>query len=297
MDKTEEEYEEDMCDLLEKAAKEQPINQQMGGKPKVKHLYYKPHNLRLYFDFDRKTLTLSSKKSSYIKPIAKFKNHSQGGMVEHRIINSTEIIIDNFFGFSLRVKKTQIEMILKSKKVYRQPITTKTSATMEKLRQDVIMDAQSVLRTFMRKYGGNSELTLLKQHSEEKFWDEEAINKIPKRYKWHTPNTKKVYNQKNVEFKGIAAAANYMENRAIESIAPDIKSEFDEMKQMQLSTASMVHDLAKLQTNQAQTTLPILKDLTLNIKIHNRALKGLDKGVAKLNKLLESKQKKLGDYV
>lgn len=175
-----------------------------GNLPKV---FYKPHNYRLYFDFNSKKLT---------NP----KTHPKG-WVYKGIVNSKEHLY-TYRLFNLRVKKNTIEVQNKDNRWFPVELSTKSDKQIKDIIEKKDEQCIRVLKAFIHHYGGSSNYIIKNRHSEDKVTAEDKIDLIPIKQKWHSKEVKKVYNEPNVEFSSPAFAANYIRNRAIENIAPEI---------------------------------------------------------------------------
>ncbi len=206
--------------IFDKSLSEIKKNHMMVGKVGSKKefiSYYNPHNYRLYIDF---SLSLDAKLIIY-------KDHSQ--KYGFKFKNSTELLIDNFHGCQIRIKKNQAEILNKKIRehiIYWENPENQIRAIVDQKDQECIR----ALQEFIKSFGGKSNFKILNKHSENKISNELMINRIKKNLTWHNPITKKVYKEHNVEFSNPILASNYLENRAIEIIAPQIAQSMDSMR-------------------------------------------------------------------
>ena len=183
---------------------------------------YQPHNYRLYFDYSRVNFIPPNKYQTDVK---------RSVVVTYKLKNSSEHFFEGFLGCNICVKKNQIEIInkLDHKKWYRV-----NSANSEKEIKDIIIrkdvECLTALKRFCRVFGGKSKLHILNCHSEDKIMLEDSIDKLPIKMEFHSDIVKKVYKEANVEFKDPAFAVNYLHNRSLEKVSPEIAERLDFIK-------------------------------------------------------------------
>lgn len=218
------------ADLLPQEAEQNHMLVGRFYKGATKKVFYKPHNYRLYFDFNPASLTNP-------KPTPK-------GWIYKGIVNGTERLY-TYRLFNIRVKKTQVEVQNKDNRWF--PVELSTDS--KKQIQDIInkKDEQCIriLKSFIYHFKGFSEFKILNRHSEDKITSEDSIDLIPIKQKWHTDTAKKVYNEPNVEFSSPAFASNYISSRAVEDIAPEIAEAIREVNPLQAlkSKVSKIDDI------------------------------------------------------
>ena len=189
-------------------------NHMMGGKGGFlvpNHCFYNPHNYRLYLDFNKATF---DPLKPWSDPWFKLKQ-----------INSTEYIL-KLEDFNIRVKKYQIEIQNKVNDWHRVPIGVKSKDKIIEILHKKDVECLIILNQFINAYGGRTSWNILRRKSEDKIEGEEKINLIAKEIRFHNEVVKKVYNEKtenpNVEFKNPVYASNYLYNRGVEAIAPEL---------------------------------------------------------------------------
>ena len=133
---------------------------------------------------------------------------------------------------------------------------------------------------------------------------EDYIDKIPREVIIHDTYFKKVYGE-GIEFKNsgnnedpTVFMKNYIKNRAIEDISPQIAEEL-------MATRETVKGVLKINESSSKVMNQFIRgyteqsiifdDLAKNIKTHNKVIKEMAKAVKEFNKKLT--QKKLGDYL
>lgn len=176
---------------------------------------YNPHNYRVYFDFDKATFQEG-------RPI---REHIPGQLEEAqrvKVINSREF----FFlwdKFSARVKKHTIEIQNRLNiGWHRIDLGTMAKDKIMEITTKKDQESRDFLEQFIKLYGGASKFQIVNRHSDNKVTQEKFINTIPIKQKWYSKTNKKVYNESNIEFPDASLASNYISNRAIEEIAPQI---------------------------------------------------------------------------
>jgi len=127
---------------------------------------------------------------------------------------------------------------------------------------------------------------------------EDYIDKLPKDLIVHDTYFKKVYGEgiefMNKEAEPTVHLKHYIKNRAIEDIAPEIAQELATIKEIVKGVLEVNADTSRTFNSFSKGVTPILSDFAINIKTHNKVLKGIDKSFRKFNSLLS--QKKIGDY-
>ena len=138
---------------------------------------------------------------------------------------------------------------------------------------------------FAAQYGGRLELDGRKWvRHEDEVHGEDYIDSLPPELVIHDTYFKKVY-RAGVEFKSPAHVKNYISNRAVEELAPDI--------------AEAINSLGSVFEKFSNTALPPIQDLALNMGTHVKVMKNINAGIGKLNKAVDrlaERQAKLREY-
>ena len=143
---------------------------------------------------------------------------------------------------------------------------------------------------------------------------EDFIDNLPREVIIHDTFFKKVYGQ-GIEFKStgkeneepVVHMKNYIKNRAIEEIAPQVALELETMNskvnaaidvsmtivEANASTSKLINNYIQHDLKQSVSLLEFHKD----VKIHNKEIKDLSLAVIKLKNGLTERQKRLGDYL
>lgn len=170
--------------------------------------------------------------------------------------------------------------------------------------EEIQAKIDSALNSFIEQFN-------LKLPFEKPSWDryedwikgDDFIDKIPREVIIHDTYFKKVYGE-GIEFKQTenkekpsVHLKNYIKNRAIEDIAPEVCQELSANRDLLSGIIEANASTSKLLNQYIRSSIPILQDFSINIKTHNKVLKGIDKSFKKFNKLLsKSNQTKLGDF-
>jgi len=219
--------------VFERVLQETPKNQMLVGEPGFspdfppERCHYQPHNYRLFFDYCKDNFD-PSKPTNFL------------GCLNYKIINSSEHFF-NFNNFSVRVKKTQIQITNKSdhKRCYPIDMSLNSEEQFIKIINHKDNECVEFFKKFINFYGGSSQFKILKRESENKIMQEDIIDLIPIKMKFDNKVCKKVYNEHNVEFKDPAFASNYILNRSLESVAPHLVERLDIMNAFKILKAKV----------------------------------------------------------
>jgi len=208
--------------IFNKVPQEISKNHMMVGKHgfvKPEICFYQPHNMRVYIDFQRNHPTIFNPKL-YIKTKGK-----SLGDVTYKLINSTEHNIKGYKGCNFRVKKHQVEIYnnINHKKWFPIEMNNKVKKSIQTIISEKVIECITILKDLILNCGGSSKFKILRIVNEDKIQSEKAIDLISKKLVFHNEVCKKVYpNQKNVEFNNSVYTSNYLINRSVENITPEI---------------------------------------------------------------------------
>jgi hypothetical protein len=214
-----------------KTAKETNFNHTMVGKAQksaekiVTYSLYNPHNYRLYFKFT---------KNGY-KPM--------GGMVgvwfgKFKNYNSEFSVLGD--GVRIIIKKNQAEVINKLTEEQWYSINkSKAKEEISAILNNIDEKCKNSLKNFITTFGGETDYIILKTEnrpklnmfikSDNKVMQETYIDSLPLDMQFETDIVKKVYKQKNIEFKEPIYAARYLENAALQDFSPQITDALKEV--------------------------------------------------------------------
>lgn len=260
--------------IFEKALKEKLPDRMSVGRGRLddeKVVFYQPHNLRLYFDwepvdFDR---------------VARVETDLLGSVVTTEKNYGSEISFKNFLGCEITVKRKTVEV--RDYRAHKRWYAVHCASAEDEIvtiLADKTSDVINILKEFIRCFGGKSGFNLLNIYSEDKVAGEDAIDLIPLKQKFQTKIVKKVYNERNVEFKSPAFSSHYLEERAKEDFVANkleiIRGEFQEALDSFRSEA-----LVPL-TEQIKLHLKVQEESLLTQRATQEALRSLSGGVSEL---------------
>lgn len=206
--------------IFDKVLQETPKNRLSVGRGRFEEkkelgiCFYNPHNYRLYFDFS---------KVGFTPKIENITDLSRSVYLHRDLNHGKEHFYDGFMGCKITVKKNTILLMPKDKREYiidlNKPINPQiVEAVKEK--DSLLVTA---LKGFIEVHGGSSKFNIVKRWvGENKIIGEDSIQKIDPNILFRNPVVKKVYHESNVEFSDPVYVVNYLQNRALENVAPDI---------------------------------------------------------------------------
>lgn len=205
--------------IFDRVAKETKITHVSGGGVGSQVSFYNPHNSRYYFNFDRSNLSLRGLGGLVLKPV----NHGR------------ELVIDDFFGCRVVVKKRMVEV---TNKVDKERVF-KVHGSLE-MRRELVVDACVVLereavfalRKFVELFGGVSDFVPVKVWiADNKILHDGLVDAIPHEVTFRNEVAKKVYKSepKNVEFSSPVFASNFFRNSGLHDFAPLIAEGLDRL--------------------------------------------------------------------
>ena len=195
-----------------------------------KFCMFQPHNYRLWFKYDKVSIrNLGGRVLFSCGHDQKSSIRNLGGrvLVSCGTINYGKEILFIFKDFDLRIKKKTIEVTYKNDKWYRVPIIIDCKSYFIDIIYNLEKKIIDFLDYFVCLWGGFTDFKIINRHSEDKIKSEDFINTIPERSRWDSELTKKVYYDKNVEFKGTVFASNYIHNQ---SLKENDSKHFDNLK-------------------------------------------------------------------
>ena len=284
--------------IFDKVLNETPSNSMTIAPVSLKFLW-RPNNYRRKINVKTKDNSTIKKIQSAIESTYKLQYY------EHNKL----LFVYNFNGITLMYGKNTLTGIWSQDK----PKTTYLVESdcfegleelIDKRREKIRERIDSALEEFSKQFN-------IKLMFEKPMWDryedwikgDEFIDSIPEETIVHDTVFKKVY-PKGIEFKQSSDKEdptiflkNYIKNRAIEKISPEIANELAITREMVKGTLEINQSTANLLNKYIQTTVPIMQDFSTNIKIHNKVLKDINKSFEKFNRLLSEKQKRLGEWI
>lgn len=178
-----------------------------------------PHNYRLYFVFNRKTLTPTEEGFD-------LKNHDSEYHTKE-LINGCHIVLSK--ETATVINKNHIGNFWKLYGRNSKDIDVRIG----ELRDLFDFECIEALRELIRRYGGYSDYEILKRNQPDiKIRDDSYLDSIPKHLIIDDyPYFKKYYKkQGDVEFYGFETTRNYLISRTIDNVAPEIAEEMALMR-------------------------------------------------------------------
>ena len=223
------------------------------NKKNITYLW-QPHNHRLYFDFDKSNFNPIKPSYHTLKKYESMVAVFNTAYTYTPLNHNSEHKYENFMGCQIRVKKDQVEVINKwHNKQWRKLTAENLNQINEMIDKEMeILTEQSIeaLKSFIDLHKGKSRFEILKLKCEQGLHGDEYLDKIPRDMIIHDTYFKKEY-AKKVEMFKVAEVKNYISNRCIENIAPEIANEINN-----------IHNTIQTDLN------PILVELTHQIKTH-----------------------------
>ena len=256
---------------------------------------WQPHNYRLYFDFDKTKFNPPKPDNPTLKKLevglVGFKYETKNYNSEHHF--------NNFYGCRIIIKKNMAEVINKwYEKQWKLIVADNVKDVDKRIEKNIKeMDEQCVdaLSKIIRLFGGDSRFKILKRRGEHGIHGDDYLDKIPEDMIIHDTVFKKVY-PKKVEFFDPASIKNYVSNRAIENIAPEIAQELTLNRELIKGVVEINASTSKLFNKFSNTFLPTFTEFSKDVKVHNKVLKGIDKSFNKFNRRLSLRQTQIYDF-
>lgn len=191
----------------------------VGSEKDYSYSFYNPHNARYYFNFDKWNFN---------------KKGSVG--VGFEIINSKELLLKNYYGCRIVIKKSQIEITNKidTKRLFKiegnadnkRLLVAEANAVLER---EVI----KVLRCFVNEFGGTTDFVVKKVWiADNKIFHDRVIDSLPSKLSFRNDVVKKVYLEEpsNVEYSESVHASNYFRNMGLFDYGEEILKELKNVK-------------------------------------------------------------------
>jgi hypothetical protein len=248
--------------IFNKVLQEKEPNRMMVGTGNQKEykFLWQPHNYRLYFLFD---------KTNFIPPTSKtiYKTRS------FKLINyGKDYQFDNWENCKITIRKNQVEVINKShNKQWRLISANSIPQIKEKIDQVVSnlnQQAKSALNSLIKRFGGCSDLKIIKIRGEHGIHGIDYLDKIPEDMIIHDTIFKKVYKGK-VEFYDPVNIKNTISNLALKDMSPEIAGAINDLGSRFDILGNKIMDMMEMR-------LKVDKELAINIKTHNKVFKKLD---------------------
>lgn len=237
--------------VFEKALKETKNNRMSGGSGPselVGIVYYQPHNYKLWFDYSKVSANLPPDEKT-IKSLYT-RGRVPSGRVFKLINYGKEISFPDFMGCRIVVHKKTIEIVNKINHKMWHPIRITDPDLIEARIEEIVVmkdrECREVLKEFIAAFGGSSNFEVVNTHGEHKVAGEDKINLISSKLRFHGDVAKKVYGEKNVEFKTAAYASNYLTNRSLENLSPVLAEEMRLIREQLASSKEFVSTIESI---------------------------------------------------
>lgn len=195
-------------------------------------IYWQPHNIRLYFDFERVGFTPEKPAEPTPKNLGGVGSYFKRTYLFTSKNHGSEFFYDKFCGCSITVKKTTVlvryHLHAKQWRHLRGVSPEEIDSKIDGVIQSIVDHCRDALGVFIQLHGGRSSLSLVREfQAEHKIRGDEFIDSIPAEMIIHDPDFKKVYKERNVEFYGVGSVRNFIHNRVVDLVAPSIAKELN----------------------------------------------------------------------
>lgn len=250
-------------------------------KPKI--YLWQPHNLRLYFDFNKENFNPKKPSNHTLRKYQSMVAIFNTAYTYTPLNYDKEHKYSNFLFCQIRVKKNQVEVINQSHnkqwrkmEVYSEKESDdKIDNVMDELKEEAI----HALKCFIDLHGGKSDFRLLNSRCEHGIHKDDYLDKIPAELIIHDTYFKKPYKRK-VEFLKTTAVKNYIANRSIERISPEITNELRQISHSLMPMLNKLNNSIKLEIKNKKLHQKVLEDMRKTMKdirntLHQSPLKWL----------------------
>jgi hypothetical protein len=279
--------------IFSKVLQEHQLNHTMVGfspsNPSITFLW-QPHNHRLYFDFLKENF--NPKKPSnhtfqkYKSMVGTLSSVFNQAYTYTSLNYGSEHKYEKFMFCTIRVKKNQVEVInhyhtrqwrrITAESV--EEVDQRIDAVMESLKEHSI----KALKYFIQLHGGKSNFNILNQRCEHGIHGDDYLDKIPSEMVINDTYIKKLYKEK-VEFKATAAIKNYVSNRAVEKIYPEIALEINRLNQKQ----EIFEKSIDLHNKSTETYNTSINALTEQMQLHLNVMRNINKTMSAIRNELK----------
>lgn len=289
--------------IIIKVLQENNLNPTREGREFIKgkiQWLWQPHNVRLYFDFDKKTFippttdnpTLKKLKEGLVGFSYEIKNHNS----EHHF--------DNFYGCRVILRNKSAEVI---NKWYHKQWKLMSATNIKDVGDQIFkvmeeMDIQCLdsLKRVIGLFGGFSNYNIQKKwfKGEHGIHGVPLLDSIPEEMVISDTVFKKQYKKKAELFNPVFVK-NAVSNYVMEEVAPQIERELNDSKLLIKGILEINASTSKLFNQFSNTFLPVFTEYSRDVRIHNKVEKGIDRSFHKFNTLLAKmieRQTKVGDY-
>lgn len=217
---------------------------------------WQPHNLRLYFNFNRKNYKPVTTLPLYKYPAFKFQSLNYDS--EHHYIN--------YKNCRIIIRKNSAEVINKTYEKQWVLCTahsnTQIKEIIDKRVNRLNQEGINALKSLIKRTGGICDLRVIKVRGEHGIHGIDYLDKIPEDMIIHDTIFKKVY-KKKIEFYDPASIKNVVSNFALKEYSPEIAASIDNLGNQLIPTIRSLDKSIKLEIT--------------NKKLHQKVLNSMDK--------------------
>lgn len=217
--------------IFEKAAQETSDDPMMVGRVSTQNsikFLWQPHNYRRYYDFSIINFEPITNPSLYKDPTYTQSKVGFEGTTYSLKNHNSEHHFNNFYGCRVIIRKHKAEVINKWYEknwvLIEAENIKQVGEKIDERIKEMNQQCDNALKELIRTFGGGSDFKVLKQRGEHGIHGEDFLDKIPENMVIQDTIFKKVYKRK-VEMYNPAFVKNYISNRAIEDISPEISKE------------------------------------------------------------------------
>ncbi len=262
------------------------------NKENITYLW-QPHNHRLYFDFDKSNFNPIKPSYHTLKKYESMVAVFNTAYTYTPLNHNSEHKYENFMGCQIRVKKNQVEVINKwHNKQWRKLTADNLKQINEMIDKEMqILKDQSTeaLKSFIDLHKGKSRFEVLKLKCEHGIHGDDYLDKIPREMIIHDTYFKKEY-AKKVELFKVAEVKNYISNRCIENIAPEIAAEINNIHNSVSKPLKDLNESIQLEIYNKKLHLNVLRDMKNTLNDISTSLKKTPKKAIKTKKYGLSEQ-------
>jgi len=221
-----------------------------GHDPDVITFSWQPHNYRLVIDFNKANFNHPNRPTTDLPKFEGGKIPFSTGFSYKPTNHNSSHLFMNFNFCNVLVRKDTVEVQNKSQEKQWHIIKADSIDAIEeevfKIVKELDEQIMDTLKFFIGIWGGESSFTIRKRFSEDGTWGDEFLDSIPEEMRiHHSPIFKKLY-KKKTEFYGPAKVVNYIQNRAVEKIAPQIAQSIDGLGSQQIAKLDELIDAVKI---------------------------------------------------
>lgn len=274
--------------IFNKFLHEHHLNHRMVGfeqpVPTITFLW-QPHNYRLYFDFSKENFNPKKPSNHTLQKYKSMVAIFNTAYTYTPLNYDSEHKFEKFMFCTIRIKKHQVEVTNHYHHKQWRKITAESVEEVDKRISEVMDDLKEhsikALKSFITLHGGKSDFKILNERCEHGIHGDDYLDKIPQELIIHDTYVKKPYKEK-AELKSTAAIKNYVSNRAVEKIYPEIALEINKLNQKQEIFGSSI-ETYNISINSLTDQMQLHLNVMHNI---NKGIKGMDSTMSAIKEAL-----------